>query len=94
MASCSGKSNFKFKLIHKVDAKDKRILRCESGTQVGTSDGKNRRSKIWRYCPFNYSIIARTNENNYTVVTVGYHCGGWSEEVNSCILIISYMVYL
>ncbi len=21
--------------------------------QVGSSDGKNRRSKIWRYCPFN-----------------------------------------
>jgi hypothetical protein len=27
------------------------------------------------------------------VITVRYHCGGWSEEVNSCIL-ISYMVYL
>jgi hypothetical protein len=27
-------------------------------------------------------------------VTFRYHCGGWSEEVNSCILIISYMVYL
>jgi hypothetical protein len=26
-------------------------------------------------------------------VIVRYHCGGWSEEVNSCIL-ISYMVYL
>jgi hypothetical protein len=26
--------------------------------------------------------------------TVRYHCEGWSEEVNSCILIISYMVYL
>jgi hypothetical protein len=26
-------------------------------------------------------------------LTVRYHCGGWSEEVNSCIL-ISYMVYL
>jgi hypothetical protein len=25
---------------------------------------------------------------------VRYHCGGWSEEVNSCILILSYMVYL
>jgi hypothetical protein len=23
---------------------------------------------------------------------VRYHCGGWSEEVNSCILILSYMV--
>jgi hypothetical protein len=28
------------------------------------------------------------------IVGVCYHCGGWSEEVNSCILIISYMVYL
>ncbi len=27
-------------------------------------------------------------------VNVRYHCGGWSEEVNSCILNISYMVYL
>ncbi len=27
------------------------------------------------------------------ISTVPYHCGGWSEEVNSCIL-ISYMVYL
>jgi hypothetical protein len=27
------------------------------------------------------------------VSTVRYHCGGWSEEVNSCIL-NSYMVYL
>ncbi len=28
------------------------------------------------------------------VLSVRYHCGGWSEEVNSCILILSYMVYL
>jgi hypothetical protein len=28
------------------------------------------------------------------IILVRYHCGGWSEEVNSCILIISYMVYL
>ncbi len=27
-------------------------------------------------------------------VFVRYQCGGWSEEVNSCILILSYMVYL
>ncbi len=27
------------------------------------------------------------------MVGVRYHCGGWSEEVNPCIL-ISYMVYL
>jgi hypothetical protein len=25
---------------------------------------------------------------------VRYHCGGWSEEVNSCILFLSYMVCL
>jgi hypothetical protein len=30
----------------------------------------------------------------YMLFTVRYHCGGWFEEVNSCILIISYMVYL
>jgi hypothetical protein len=29
----------------------------------------------------------------WITLTVRYHCGGWSEEVNSCIL-ISYMVYL
>jgi hypothetical protein len=28
------------------------------------------------------------------VICVRYHCGGWSEEVNSCIWILSYMVYL
>jgi hypothetical protein len=27
------------------------------------------------------------------IIYVRYHCGGWSEEVNSCIL-NSYMVYL
>ncbi len=31
---------------------------------------------------------------NAVFLIVRYHCGGWSEEVNSCILIISYMVYL
>ncbi len=30
---------------------------------------------------------------NVSIVHVRYHCGEWSEEVNSCIL-ISYMVYL
>ncbi len=29
----------------------------------------------------------------YESISVRYHCGGWSEEVNSCFL-ISYMVYL
>jgi hypothetical protein len=29
-----------------------------------------------------------------SIASVRYHCGGWSEEVNSCILILSYMVYL
>ncbi len=32
-------------------------------------------------------------EKRYNI-TVRYHCGGWSEEVNSSILVISYMVYL
>jgi hypothetical protein len=37
----------------------------------------------------------KPTDSEGTVVggTVRYHCGGWSEEVNSCIL-ISYMVYL
>ncbi len=30
---------------------------------------------------------------NFKVVSVRYHCGGWPEEVNSCLL-NSYMVYL
>jgi hypothetical protein len=42
----------------------------------------------------NYLTVVYTNyiQSDYLVV-VRYHCGGWSEEVNSCIL-ISYMVYL
>ncbi len=40
----------------------------------------------------------REEEMSYSkeiiVRIVRYHCGGWSEEVNSCILILSYMVYL
>jgi hypothetical protein len=27
-------------------------------------------------------------------INVRYHCGGWSEEVNSRIFFLSYMVYL
>jgi hypothetical protein len=44
------------------------------------------------YWPVHQSIflIGGTSQ----LVIVRYHCGGWSEEVNSCILIISYMVYL
>jgi hypothetical protein len=44
--------------------------------------------------------MARNKRKNVTNATetakegtVRYHCGAWSEEVNSCIL-ISYMVYL
>jgi hypothetical protein len=36
----------------------------------------------------------KLNAKNLVVVDVRYHCGGWSEEVNSCISILSYMVYL
>jgi hypothetical protein len=38
-------------------SKRRKDLGCESGAQVGTSDGKNRRSKIWRHSPFNERII-------------------------------------
>jgi hypothetical protein len=38
---------------------------------------------------FIFSISIQFSDDNCC-----YHCGGWSEEVNSCILILSYMVYL
>ncbi len=34
------------------------------------------------------------NQNKFNLVSVRNQCGGWSEEVNSCILTLSYMVYL
>ncbi len=34
------------------------------------------------------------NGHCHEIIRVCYHCGGLSEEVNSCILILSYMVYL
>ncbi len=34
-----------------------------------------------------------THSTMKMIIPVRYHCGGWSEEVNSCIL-NSYMVYL
>ncbi len=42
----------------------------------------------------NLSYKGSSEKRTETRTTVRYHCGGWSEEVNSCILIISYMVYL
>jgi hypothetical protein len=36
----------------------------------------------------------RSEERNLGVVIVRYHCGGWSEELNSRILHLAYMVYL
>ncbi len=51
---------------HEVEAKEENILRCESGAQVDTSDGKNRRSKIWRYCSFKL-----TKYYGYAVMTFG-----------------------
>jgi hypothetical protein len=30
----------------------------------------------------------------HNIVPVRYHCGGWSEELNSRILLLAYMVYL
>jgi hypothetical protein len=43
---------------------------------------------------FQKSLEERKVQTEMKNATVRYHCGGWSEEVNSCILIISYMVYL
>jgi hypothetical protein len=45
--------NFKFKKLLKVEAKYENILEYESGAQMSTSDGKNHRLKICRYCSFN-----------------------------------------
>ncbi len=43
---------------------------------------------------YNYNVWQITFRLHFFLCgTVRYHCGGWSEEVNSCIL-ISYMVYL
>jgi hypothetical protein len=43
-------------------------------------------------------LLVRDLSTVHTVINgtvlVRYHCGGWSEEVNSCILILSHMVYL
>jgi hypothetical protein len=38
-------------------SKDEKILGCELEAQVGTSDGKNRMSKIWRYCLFKQPVL-------------------------------------
>jgi hypothetical protein len=40
-----------------------------------------------------WSLILFYNDKEFKSF-VRYHCGGWSEEVNSCILILSYMIYL
>ncbi len=41
-----------------------------------------------------YLSVPSGGETGYSVVTVRYHCGGWSEELNSRILLLAYMVYL
>ncbi len=46
------------------------------------------------YLRKNVTVLLQKKDRSYLVLSVRYHCGGWSEEVNSCILILSYMVYL
>jgi hypothetical protein len=47
----------------------------------------------YAHLPNPATFVAITTIGNRSAVIVRYHYGGWSEEVNSCIL-ISYMVYL
>ncbi len=71
------KFNFKFKKLHELEAKDEKILGCESGTQVDTSDRKNCRSKIWRCCPFKFRCyLIRAWEINKIIamLDINIHC--------------------
>ncbi len=45
------------------------------------------------HCKYVHLILISVVKNTPTT-TVHYHCGGWSEEVNSPIFFLSYMVYL
>jgi hypothetical protein len=38
--------------------------------------------------------LGKSRQNRMRTVRVRYHCGGWSEELNSRILLLAYMVYL
>jgi hypothetical protein len=46
------------------------------------------------FCMYTVYMVIGISIEQHSTYIVRYHCGGWSEEVNSCILIISYMVYL
>jgi hypothetical protein len=62
----------------KPKAKDCRVL---IRAQVGSSDGKNRRSKIWRYCPFNtvHKLTAQLKILEfYYFLTYGTYYLDWS----------------
>ncbi len=59
-------------------------VKCES--QADSSDKVGQAPHLCRKQSYSVSLTSNTGG-------VRYHCGGWSEEVNSCIL-ISYMVYL
>ncbi len=50
-------------------------------------------NNVLKICNLCIKCVQCMTERQY-IVSVSYHCGGWSEEVNSCILILSYMVYL
>jgi hypothetical protein len=44
--------------------------------------------------PYFYGSILLRALKSEIIVLVRYHCGGWSEELNSHILLLAYMVYL
>ncbi len=55
---------------------------------------------VIQFWSFTYSMFSDSRFANLTISNlllvdiVRYHCGGWSEELNSRILLLAYMVYL
>jgi hypothetical protein len=58
---------------------------------VGSARGGGNDSDSFSLQLSNFRDIRGRRSSKY--VSVRYHCGGWPEEVNSCVL-NSYMVYL
>jgi hypothetical protein len=56
---------------------------------------ESKRRKTWKGKRKGKQKI-KVNVNKYLPAEspVRYHCGGWSEELNSRILLLAYMVYL
>jgi hypothetical protein len=62
-----------------------------------SGDEKSRESVLSKVANFMHQkghLKLFDTKHGFRKTLVRYHCGGWSEEENSCILILSYMVYL